>query len=104
VIRYGALLLMGTASIAFALPARQVISVHLAADGSCHARFAKQEIPADKGMRAGWFRRAGLDSHRTVHLNANAAVPYACVGGLIYSLQAAGYARIGFTAQPPTTE
>ena len=34
------------------------------------------------------------------HIRADVATPYRCVGGAIFTMQRAGYARIGFISQP----
>ena len=34
------------------------------------------------------------------HIRADINTPYRCVGGAIFTMQRAGYARIGFISQP----
>jgi biopolymer transport protein ExbD len=36
-----------------------------------------------------------------VHIRGDIDTPYRCVGGAIYAMQRAGYARIGFISEPP---
>ncbi|TPG18574.1 biopolymer transporter ExbD [Sphingomonas koreensis] len=36
-----------------------------------------------------------------VHIRADVNTPYKCVGGAIYTMQSAGFARVGFISQPP---
>lgn len=38
---------------------------------------------------------------RPVHIVGNTSVPYRCVGGAIYTMQAAGIDKIGFISEPP---
>jgi biopolymer transport protein ExbD len=35
-----------------------------------------------------------------VHIRADVNTPYKCVGGTIYTMQSAGYARVAFISQP----
>jgi len=46
--------------------------------------------------------RLNIDLHREVHVIADPAVPYRCVGAVIYVLQAKGIMKIGFGAAPPS--
>ena len=36
-----------------------------------------------------------------VHIRADVNAPYRCVGGTIYTMQQAGFARVGFISEPP---
>ncbi|HEV2866337.1 MAG TPA: biopolymer transporter ExbD [Allosphingosinicella sp.] len=38
-----------------------------------------------------------------VHIRGDVNTPYRCIGGAIYAMQRAGYARIGFISEPPPT-
>ena len=38
---------------------------------------------------------------RPVHLVGGMSIPYRCVGGAIYTMQAAGIGKIGFISEPP---
>jgi len=35
-----------------------------------------------------------------VHIRGDVNVPYKCIGGAIYTMQSAGFARVGFISQP----
>ena len=35
-----------------------------------------------------------------VHIRGDINTPYRCIGGAIYAMQRAGYARIGFISEP----
>ena len=37
------------------------------------------------------------------HIRGDIDTPYRCIGGAIYTMQRAGYARIGFISEPPPT-
>ena len=36
-----------------------------------------------------------------VHIRGDINVPYKCVGGAIYTMQSAGFIKVGFISQPP---
>lgn len=36
-----------------------------------------------------------------VHVRGDSAMPYKCMGGVIYTMQQAGYQKIGFISEPP---
>ncbi len=55
----------------------------------------KTEIARQGGVNA-----SGLDLPEA-HIRADVNVPYRCVGGAIYTMQMAGFARVGFISQPP---
>ena len=36
-----------------------------------------------------------------VHIRGDVATPYRCIGGAVYTMQRAGFARVGFISEPP---
>jgi biopolymer transport protein ExbD len=38
------------------------------------------------------------------HIRGDVAVPYQCIGGTIYTMQSAGFIKVGFISQPPARE
>jgi len=36
-----------------------------------------------------------------VHIRGDVSTPYRCIGGTIYTMQRAGFARVGFISEPP---
>ncbi|MBN2971997.1 biopolymer transporter ExbD [Roseomonas aeriglobus] len=36
-----------------------------------------------------------------VHIRGDVNTPYKCIGGAVYTMQAAGYAKVGFISEPP---
>lgn len=61
----------------------------------------KAEIDRQGGPNA-----AGLELPE-VHIRGDVDTPYHCIGGTIYTMQRAGFARVGFISEPPpggTTE
>jgi hypothetical protein len=77
--------------------AAQKVALVLDAAGVCHMRFAGKDIVTGEGAITG----LGLDRRRHVHLVARSSLPYRCVGGAIYMLQAGGVRDVGFDAAPP---
>ena len=43
------------------------------------------------------------DNMPEVHIRGDINTPYRCIGGAIYAMQRAGYARIGFISEPTPT-
>jgi biopolymer transport protein ExbD len=41
------------------------------------------------------------DKKRGIHIDGKVDAPYRCIGGVIYTLQAAGFTKIGFISEPP---
>ena len=41
------------------------------------------------------------DNMPEAHIRGDINVPYRCIGGAIYTMQRAGFARIGFISAPP---
>ncbi len=55
----------------------------------------KTEIDRQGGPNA-----AGLELPE-VHIRGDVNTPYRCIGGTIYTMQSAGFARVGFISEPP---
>ncbi|WP_394653170.1 ExbD/TolR family protein [uncultured Sphingomonas sp.] len=36
-----------------------------------------------------------------VHIRGDVNTPYKCIGGAVYTMQSAGYAKVGFISEPP---
>ena len=36
-----------------------------------------------------------------VHIRGDVNTPYRCIGGAIYTMQMAGFAKVGFISEPP---
>jgi biopolymer transport protein ExbD len=56
--------------------------------------------------RQGGANAAGLELPEA-HIRGDVNAPYKCIGGTIYTMQRAGFARVGFISEPPpggTTE
>ncbi|CAN5414902.1 biopolymer transporter ExbD [soil metagenome] len=55
----------------------------------------KAEIARQGGVNA-----PGLELPE-VHIRGDVNVPWQCVGGAIYTMQSAGFAKVGFISEPP---
>lgn len=55
----------------------------------------KLEIDKQGGVNA-----PGLELPE-VHIRGDVATPYRCIGGAVYTMQLAGFARVGFISEPP---
>ncbi len=55
----------------------------------------KAEIERQGGVNA-----AGLELPEA-HIRGDVNTPYRCIGGTIYTMQSAGFARVGFISEPP---
>jgi len=53
--------------------------------------------------RIGGRARLTEDNMPEAHIRGDIDTPYRCIGGAIYTMQRAGYARIGFISEPPPT-
>jgi biopolymer transport protein ExbD len=54
----------------------------------------KKEIDRQGGMNA-----AGLELPE-VHIRGDVSTPYRCIGGTIYTMQMAGFVKVGFISEP----
>lgn len=55
----------------------------------------KSEVDRQGGPNA-----AGLELPE-VHIRGDVNTPYRCIGGTIYTMQMAGFAKVGFISEPP---
>ena len=72
------------------------------------SRMGHQELfdRASKKMKADIERLEAAgpidpDKIPEVHIRGDVDVPYKCVGGAIYTMQSAGFIKVGFISQPP---
>jgi len=95
-------------------PENVSLSINTDADGKCAiywgmTRVGHQEL-LDKAVaklraeiaRQGGVNAAGLELPEA-HIRGDVNTPYQCIGGAIYTMQMAGFAKVGFISQPPPT-
>ncbi|HEX8626011.1 MAG TPA: biopolymer transporter ExbD [Allosphingosinicella sp.] len=55
----------------------------------------------DEIKRVGGVDNLTEENMPEAHIRADINTPYKCVGGAIYTMQRAGFARVGFISEPP---
>ena len=95
-------------------PENVSLSINTDADGKCaiywgmtrvgHEELLKRAV--DK-LRAEIARQGGIHAADLelpeAHIRGDINTPYECIGGAIYTMQMAGFAKVGFISQPPPT-
>jgi biopolymer transport protein ExbD len=51
--------------------------------------------------RVGGVENITEDNMPEVHIRGDINTPYKCIGGTVFTMQRAGFARVGFISQPP---
>jgi biopolymer transport protein ExbD len=88
------------ASTCSATPSSKRIDLSVAQDasGQCVVRWRGQPLTPKTTAE---LKQAAGDGAQ-IQVVGGAAVPYRCVGGAIYTMQAAGIDKIGFVGEPPS--
>jgi len=92
-------------------PENVSLSISSAPDGTCAvywgmSRVTHQELEdrAVAKLKAEIARQGGVGNPDLelpeAHIRGDVAVPWECVGGAIYTMQRAGFARVGFISEP----
>jgi biopolymer transport protein ExbD len=55
----------------------------------------------DAIAKAGGAENLTDETMPEAHLRGDVNTPYKCIGGTIFTMQRAGFARIGFVSEPP---
>lgn len=87
-------------------------NVLLSVDQGCNTYWGQQKIATKQelldrsvaALRAEIARQKAAGSKQElpeVHIRGDANMEYRCVGGVIYTLQRAGFQKIGFISEPP---
>jgi len=96
-------------------PENVSLSVTTAPDGTCavywnltrvnHTELLDRAVAKLKAeiARQGGVNAAGLELPEA-HIRGDVSVPYRCIGGAIYTMQMAGFAKVGFISEPPPGE
>ncbi|MES1975949.1 MAG: biopolymer transporter ExbD [Pseudomonadota bacterium] len=93
-------------------PENVSLSITKATDGSCLifwgvTRVTHQELldRAVAKLKAEIARQGGVGNPDLelpeAHIRGDVDVPYRCIGGAIYTMQMAGFAKVGFISEPP---
>lgn len=96
-------------------PENVALSVTTAPDGTCAVywgmtRVGQQELldRAVAKLKTEIARQGGVGNPDLelpeAHVRGDVNVPWRCVGGAIYNMQMAGFAKVGFISEPPPGE
>jgi biopolymer transport protein ExbD len=55
----------------------------------------------DQIKKVGGVENINDDNMPEVHIRGDINTPYKCIGGTVFTMQRAGFARVGFISQPP---
>ena len=55
----------------------------------------------DEIKRVGGVENITEENMPEVHIRGDVNTPYKCIGGTVFTMQRAGFARVGFISQPP---
>jgi biopolymer transport protein ExbD len=89
------------------------LSVRAAPDGSCEVYWNLTRVNSDELLdravnklelevqRAGGPDAITEETMPEAHIRADVNTPYRCVGGTVFTMQRAGFARVGFISEPP---
>src|SRR4028119_2301799 len=94
-------------------PENVSLSVVGGAGGTCEVYWGLQKMNSDDLLkravkkledeikRLGGVENMTEETMPEAHIRADIDTPYKCVGGAIYTMQRAGFARVGFISEPP---
>ncbi len=80
--------------------------------GACKVYWGKSEVTSERLLELGQAKLERLiadvggaenitdETMPEVHIRGDINTPYRCIGGVIYTMQYAGYQRIGFISEP----
>ncbi len=92
-------------------PENVSLSITTSSDGRCAVYWNMSRVTHDELLQRAVdklkaeIKRLGNDitpdSLPEAHIRADVAVPWRCVGGAIFTMQQAGFAKVGFISEPP---
>jgi len=93
-------------------PENVALSVRAGSKGECEVYWGQTKVGAQELLdravvklkreidRQGGPTAPGLELPEA-HIRGDVNTPYRCIGGAIYTMQRAGFARVGFISEPP---
>ena len=93
-------------------PENVALSVRAADNGACEVYWGQTRVGAQELLdravaklrreidRQGGPNAPGVELPEA-HIRGDVNTPYRCIGGAIYTMQRAGFARVGFISEPP---
>ena len=94
-------------------PENVSLTVRGSADGGCEVYWNLTKVDSkdllDRAVkkleqeieRLGGVQNVTPENMPEVHIRGDVNTPYKCVGGAIFTMQRAGFARVGFISEPP---
>ncbi len=88
------------------------LSVRAADDGSCEVYWNLQKVTSDELLdkavkqledlikEVGGVENVTEENMPEAHIRGDINTPYRCIGGAVFTMQRAGFARVGFISQP----
>jgi biopolymer transport protein ExbD len=93
-------------------PENVLLSIRAGPNGECQVFWGMTQVSSEELLdravdklkleiaRQGGVNAPGLELPEA-HIRGDVNTPYRCIGGAIYTMQMAGFARVGFISQPP---
>ena len=93
-------------------PENVSLSVNSASDGSCQVFWNMTKVTSDDLLnravakleadikKAGGVENMTPEDLPEVHIRGDINTPYRCIGGTIYTMQRAGFPKVGFISEP----
>jgi len=97
-------------------PENVSLTVRAAPDGSCEVYWLLSKVSATDLLtravdklkkdieKAGGVQNISPDDLPEVHIRADINTPYRCIGGTIFTMQRAGFPKVGFISQPDPSD
>ena len=94
-------------------PENVLLAVRGAPDGSCEVYWEMTKVDSeellDRSVKkledavklAGGAENLTDETMPEAHIRGDVNTPYKCIGGAIFTMQRAGFARVGFISEPP---
>jgi biopolymer transport protein ExbD len=89
------------------------LTIRAGADNSCEVYWGMQKVNSedllDRSVKkleaaveaAGGTENLTDENMPEAHIRGDVNTPYRCIGGAIFTMQRAGFARVGFVSEPP---
>ncbi|WCT72555.1 biopolymer transporter ExbD [Sphingomonas naphthae] len=93
-------------------PENVVLSIKGGAGGDCEVYWGQTRVHSEELLtravdklrkeidKQGGVNAAGLELPEA-HIRGDINTPYRCIGGAVFNMQRAGFARVGFISEPP---
>jgi biopolymer transport protein ExbD len=93
-------------------PENVSLTVRAASDGQCEVYWLLSKVSAEDLLnravdklkkdieKAGGVQNISPDDLPEVHIRADIDTPYRCIGGTIFTMQRAGFPKVGFISEP----